>query len=109
MLSYRRDFGVSSVLELDVGSLLLQLYLAEGLVPEFVASISKQNSSFQLNMGRMPSTRYQVFIQFQIRVAVEKLNLTAVADAFLEENYTELASGIGGGAFLTLIFLIFSY
>ena len=98
------------MLELDVGSLLLQLYLAEGLVPEFVASISKQNSSFQLNMGRMPSTRYQVFIQFQIRVAVEKLNLIAVADAFLlEENYTELASRIGGSAFLTLIFLIFSY
>ena len=52
MLSFRRDF------EPDVGSLLLQLYRAEGLVPEFVASISRQNS-IQLNMDRP----YQVVIQ----------------------------------------------
>jgi len=49
MLSYRKDFGVSSMIEPDVGSTLLSLFLTEGLVPEFVASISRQNS-IQLKM-----------------------------------------------------------
>ena len=36
-------------------------------------------------------------------VATEKLNLTKVPDAFLEETYDELPSVIGGGAFTTLM------
>ena len=74
------------MLELDVGSQPLRLYLAEGLVPEFVASISRQN-----------------FFSNPDNVAVGKLNLTAAPDAFSEEGSKELASGIGEGAFLTLI------
>ena len=53
MLSYRKDFGVSSMIEPDVGSTLLSLFLTEGLVPEFVASISRQNS-IQLKMDAWP-------------------------------------------------------
>ena len=77
------------MIEPDVGSLLLQLYRAEGLVPEFVDSTWMARIRLLSNPDN---------------VAVEKLNLTEVPDAFLEEDYKELASGIGGGAFLSLIF-----
>lgn len=101
MLSYRKDFGVSSMIEPDVGSTLLSLFLTEGLVPEFVASISRQNS-IQLKMDAWPEPGIR-FMSNPDLVGTEKLNLTKVPEAYLEVEYHELPATIGGGRFLTLM------
>ena len=107
MLSYRKDFGVSSMVEPDVGSTLLQLFLTEGLVPEFVASISRQNF-IQFKMNTWPEHGIR-FMSDPDMVATEKLNLTKVPDAFLEDEYHELPAVIGGGHVLTLLQLFNNY